>query len=105
MVVVVGGCDPLEQVNISLIICIPYICHFFYTGKIFGEQGNYSLRRPPKLIIPKTFTKQRWATVYGFMCNHICKSKQAYMTRAKVMSSLRDKINQKLLTFKRTPSP
>ena len=70
-----------------------------------GEQGNYSLRRPPKLIIPKIFTKQRWATVYRFMCNRICKSKQAYMTRAKVMSSLRDKINQKLLTFKRTPSP
>ena len=69
------------------------------------EQGNYSLRRPPKLIIPKIFTKQRWATVYRFMCNRICKSKQAYMTRAKVMSSLRDKINQKLLTFKRTPSP
>ena len=69
------------------------------------KQGNYSLRRPPKLIIPKIFTKQRWATVYRFMCNRICKSKQAYMTRAKVMSSLRDKINQKLLTFKRTPSP
>ena len=58
-----------------------------------AKQGNYSLRRPPKLIIPKIFTKQRWATVYGFMCNRICKSKQAYMTRAKVMSSLRDNIN------------
>ena len=31
------------------------------------KQGNYPLRRPPKLIIPKIFTKQRWATVYGFM--------------------------------------
>ena len=79
----------------------PYIFWKHYRS----EQGNYSLRRPPKLIIPKIFTKQRWATVYRFMCNSICKSKQAYMTRAKVMSSLRDKINQKLLTFKRTPSP
>ena len=73
--------------------------------KEMAKQGNYSLRRPPKLIIPKIFTKQRWATVYRFMCNSICKSKQAYMTRAKVMSSLRDKINQILLTFKKTPSP
>ena len=39
------------------------------------KQGNYSLRRPPKLIIQKIFTKQRWATVYRFMCNRICKSK------------------------------
>ena len=70
-----------------------------------NKQGNYSLGRPPKLIIPKILTKQRWATVYRFMCNCICKSKQAYMTSAKVMSSLRYKINQKLLTFKKIPSP
>ena len=35
--------------------------HIFYQYTI--KQGNYSLRRPPKLIIPKIFTKQRWATV------------------------------------------
>ena len=81
----------------------PYFNYKYQVNQV--KQGNYSLRRPPKIIIPKIFTKQRWATVYGFMCNRICKSKQAYMTRAKVMSSLRDKINQKLLTFKRTPSP
>ena len=39
------------------------------------RQGNYSLRRPPKLIIQKIFNKQKWATVYRFMCNRICKSK------------------------------
>ena len=42
------------------------------------KQGNYSLRRPPKLIIPQIFIEQRWATVYRFMCN-ICISKQLYM--------------------------
>ena len=39
------------------------------------KQGNDSLRRPPKLIIQKIFNKQKWATVYRFMCNRICKSK------------------------------
>ena len=33
------------------------------------EQGNYSLRRPPKLIIPQIFIEQRWATENRFMCN------------------------------------
>ena len=33
------------------------------------EQGNYSLRRPPKLIIPQIFIEQRWATGNRFMCN------------------------------------
>ena len=31
------------------------------------KQGNYSQRRPPKLIIPQIFIEQRWATVYRFM--------------------------------------
>ena len=31
------------------------------------EQGNYSLRRPPKLTIPHMFIEQKWATVYRFM--------------------------------------
>ena len=39
------------------------------------KQGNYSLWRPPKLIIQKIFNKQKWATVYRFMCYRICKSK------------------------------
>ena len=30
----------------------------------FTKQGNYSLRRPPKLIIPQIFIEQRWATIY-----------------------------------------
>ena len=46
------------------------------------EQGNFSLRRPPKLIIPQIFIEQRWATVYRFMCKQICKSNKANMTRA-----------------------
>merc|ERR1712004_380885 len=46
------------------------------------EQGNYSLRRPPKLIIPQIFIEQRWATVYKFMCKQICISNKANMTRA-----------------------
>ena len=46
------------------------------------QQGDYSLRRPPKLIIPQIFIEQIWANVYEFMCNRICKSKQAYMTKA-----------------------
>ena len=33
------------------------------------KQGNYSLRRPPKLIIPKIFIDQRWATIHRFMCH------------------------------------
>ena len=33
------------------------------------KQGNYSLRRPPKLIIPQIFIEQRWATENRFMCN------------------------------------
>ena len=46
------------------------------------KQGNYSLRRPPKLIIPQIFIEQRWATVYRFMCKQICISNKANMTRA-----------------------
>ena len=46
------------------------------------EQGNYSLRRPPKLIIPQIFIEQRWTTVYRFMCKKICISNKANMTRA-----------------------
>ena len=30
-----------------------------------GKQGNYSLRRPPKLVIPQAVIGQRWATVYS----------------------------------------
>ena len=33
----------------------------------FKKQGNYSLRRPPKLIIPQIFIEQRWATVIEFI--------------------------------------
>ena len=55
------------------------ICNFrwgpLYSVIVHLEQGNYSLRRPPKLIIQKIFNKQKWATVYRFMCNRICKSK------------------------------
>ena len=47
-----------------------------------SEQGNYSLRRPPKLIIPQIFIEQRRATVYSFMCKQICISNKANMTRA-----------------------
>ena len=46
------------------------------------QQGNYSLRRPPKLIIPQIFIEQRRATVYSFMCKQICISNKANMTRA-----------------------
>ena len=46
------------------------------------KQGNYSLRRPPKLIIPKIFIGQIWATVYRFMCKQICINNKANMTRA-----------------------
>ena len=46
------------------------------------QQGNYSLRRPPKLILPQIFIEQRWATVYSFMCKQICISNKANMTRA-----------------------
>ena len=52
-----------------------------YLGKKV-QQGNYSLRRPPKLIIPQIFIEQRWATVYRFMCKQICISNKANMTRA-----------------------
>ena len=48
----------------------------------FVKQGNYSLRRPPKLIIPQTIIEQRWATVYRYMCDKICIRKQLYMMRA-----------------------
>ena len=55
---------------------IPDICHFFYTSRIFGEQGNYSLRRPPKLTIPQAVIEQRWATVnsnlYKQTCMYVC---------------------------------
>ena len=30
-----------------------------------AEQGNYSLRRPPKLVIQQAVIGQRWATVYS----------------------------------------
>ena len=33
----------------------------------FTKQGNYSLRRPPKLIIPQIFIEQRWATKYHWV--------------------------------------
>ena len=46
------------------------------------KQGNYSLRRPPKLIIPQIIIEQRWTTVYRFMCKKICISNKANMTRA-----------------------
>ena len=60
---------------------------------------------------PQSLSYQKYSlSKDGLLCTDSCviefvKSKQAYMTRAKVMSSLRDKINQKLLTIKRTPSP
>ena len=31
------------------------------------KQGNYSLRRPQKLIIPQAVIKQRWASVCRFI--------------------------------------
>ena len=31
------------------------------------KQGSYSLRRPPKLIIPQIFIEQRWATIYHWV--------------------------------------
>ena len=31
----------------------------------YYKQGNYSLRRPPKLVIPQAVIGQRWATVYS----------------------------------------
>ena len=37
-----------------------------------AEQGNYSLRRPPKLIILKAAIDQRRAAVCRFMFNQIC---------------------------------
>jgi len=49
---------------------------------LLKKQGNYSLRRPPKLIIPQIFIEQRWTTVYRFMCKKICISNKANMTRA-----------------------
>ena len=42
------------------------------------KQGNYSLRRPPKLIIQQIFIKQIWATVKRFICNQICISKHTW---------------------------
>ena len=33
------------------------------------EQDTYSLRRPPKLIIPQAVIEQRWASVCRFMFN------------------------------------
>ena len=53
-----------------------------FTELMHPEQGNYSLRRPPKLIIPQIFIEQRWATVYRFTCNLICIRQKAYKTRA-----------------------
>merc|ERR1712209_256942 len=50
--------------------------------RIYVKQGNYSLRRPPKLIIPQIFIEQRWTTVYRFMCKKNCISNKANMTRA-----------------------
>ena len=35
---------------------------FILKGPEGFKQGNYSLRRPPKLIIPQIFIEQRWAT-------------------------------------------
>ena len=61
---------------------IPISERFSYTQNQQWEQGNYSLRRPPKRIIPQIFIEQRWATVYRFMCKQICISNKANMTRA-----------------------
>ena len=40
------------------------------------KQGNYSLRRPPKLTIPQAVIGQRWATVnsnlYKKTCMYVC---------------------------------
>ena len=40
------------------------------------KQGNYSLRRPPKLTIPQAVIGQRWATVnsnlYKQTCMYVC---------------------------------
>ena len=40
------------------------------------QQGNYSLRRPPKLTIPQAVIGQRWATVnsnlYKQTCMYVC---------------------------------
>ena len=62
---------PLESNWPNFGTIILYSLLFFHPT----QQGNYSLRRPPKLIIQKIFNKQKWATVYRFMCNRICKSK------------------------------
>ena len=61
-----------------LVVVVNINLNLYVSAKVLGneiKQGNYSLRRPPKLIIQKIFNKQKWATVYRFMCNRICKSK------------------------------
>ena len=61
------------------LVSIPDICHFFYTGKIFGEQGNYSLRRPPKLVIQQAVIGKD-----GLLYIQTCTSKQSYTARVRV---------------------
>ena len=51
--------------------------------KAKSKQGNYSLRRPPKLVIPKAVIGQRWATVYRFMCNSIYKKQTGIHDQSK----------------------
>ena len=36
------------------------------------KQGNYSLRRPPKLTIPQAVIEQRWATVNSNLYKQTC---------------------------------
>ena len=45
----------------------PLFCKYFGPKNHFfvHKQGNYSLRRPPKLVIPQAVLGQRWATVYS----------------------------------------
>ena len=44
--------------------------------RTFHEQGNYSLRRPPKLTIPQAVIGRRWAAVnsnlYKQPCMYVC---------------------------------
>ena len=56
-----------------------YPAVFFYFSFLYllwKEQGNYSLRRPPKLTIPQAVIGQRWATVnsnlYKQTCMYVC---------------------------------
>ena len=44
---------------------------------MYWKQGNYSLRRPPKLTIPQAVIGQRWATVNSNLyvkqtCMYVC---------------------------------